>query len=1090
GERSRGLGVVYKRQVLNEDFTTFTGSLKRVEQVKELTVKVYDKKDILIYQEDITPKSAWSMEKVALVYGINRLVFAVSAGDGYEESKEITVQMDSSVYMENLQVDCDDTDGDGLFNYLEDLFETDKTEKDTDGDGLTDYEELYLFGYNPLETDTDGDEISDYDEDEDEDGISNGEELSKGYLPLDDDSDNDGLTDGEELAFGTSPLNPNTHRKDITDYEEFQLEQLQCSYDAETEQYIKTFCYEQDEEDYQEPVVPTLAFTGDAQGVLSFQMKRVSGSAYLNPSMTGYLGAAFDFSTAGKMEKAELTFSYDEELLGKDLVSQESFRPTIYYYNEETGLLEEVEGQVWKGNQVTVTLSHFSTYILANKADLEALWERTQIVDNTLTKGEKPLKETMIIMDYSDQMERYDRNAVHRKEIILDYIDHQWEEDESLALYVLGVKGRKEISCFFYRNGFTRESVREGVYKVFDQMERYGHEESYKQLGYDFWFIGSTDLYSYWKNRDSNNEDRKPVHRNMYWMTNGSFASLPVFPYWYNIYDAVDHLCQGSKEFDYACQMIGFGYETDKRELLQSMAERMNGNYYQYDTSFDMNRCYQETQPDQSGDGTDKNNDGLNDELEKKICDGEITTISGTTIFSPDSYDKLMESDDYDGDGLKNGEEIEIYQYRKATYFRLKSLPYIYDSDCDGYSDYEEVKEMNTPPCKANFVMKYSDVSYLNNMDQFESVKAFNKYADSKGIGNVVAKSLDVLFCGGEISLNKAMSKELAECLAEDAKENETTAMVAGVADFTNTYVAGLVALLPKVNELDYNFHKNDYMDSINNLQKAIKILKQDGDSKELLHTFQTSLQNHRNTWKDDIVRLGRESDNIKIYGNIASFTMGVMSSAEDEINEWEKYYAELSQLVGYRDVLQKLSCCQMEDVEAAAKKILKELDGEYGDALKQAAGKVVLDFVVNIAKSVLIKQIKKMNVVVSLLDIAAGIVLEDSMSVGLQNSISVNIALELSVLSNGTVTRNTIQKDCTGNTQVVYDDASNYLFARKLWLSTIHTIKHCEENYQSYISSASSLLNRKMLYYTKDSSMNVTYNLIELLRMHNQYAM
>ena len=124
-------------------------------------------------------------------------------------------------------------------------------------------------------------------------------------------------------------------------------------------------------------------------------------------------------------------------------------------------------------------------------------------------------------------------------------------------------------------------------------------------------------------------------------------------------------------------------------------------------------------------------------------------------------------------------------------------------------------------------------------------------------------------------------------------------------------------------------------------------------------------------------------------------------------------------------------------------------------------------------------------------LDIVAGIVLEDSMSVGLQNSISVNIALELSVLSNATLTVNTIQEDAAGEKQVVYDDSSNHLFARKLWLSTIHTIKHCEENYQSYIFSDKSLeLNRKMLYFTQDSVMNVTNNLIELLRMNNNYAM
>ena len=123
------------------------------------------------------------------------------------------------------------------------------------------------------------------------------------------------------------------------------------------------------------------------------------------------------------------------------------------------------------------------------------------------------------------------------------------------------------------------------------------------------------------------------------------------------------------------------------------------------------------------------------------------------------------------------------------------------------------------------------------------------------------------------------------------------------------------------------------------------------------------------------------------------------------------------------------------------------------------------------------------------LLDIAAGIILGNSMSVGLQNSISVSIALELSVVSNATLTVNTIQEDAAGKKQVVYDNSSNYLFARKLWLSTIHTLKHCEENYQSYTAADSALFNRKMLYYTKNSNINLLNNLMELQRMQNQYA-
>ena len=66
------------------------------------------------------------------------------------------------------------------------------------------------------------------------------------------------------------------------------------------------------------------------------------------------------------------------------------------------------------------------------------------------------------------------------------------------------------------------------------------------------------------------------------------------------------------------------------------------------------------------------------------------------------------------------------------------------------------------------------------------------------------------------------------------------------------------------------------------------------------------------------------------------------------------------------------------------------------------------------------------------LVNVAAGFVLGNSMSIGRQNSISVSIALELSPLSNGSLIVKIIQEDCVGNKQVVYDDSSNYLFSQR----------------------------------------------------------
>ncbi len=115
-----------------------------------------------------------------------------------------------------------DTDGDGLSDYDE-IFKygTDPLNPDTDGDGLTDYEEIYVYGTDPLNPDTDGDGLSDYDEifkyrtdplnpDTDGDGLTDYEEIYvHGTDPLNPDTDGDGFTDGEEIIMGTDPLDPN-----------------------------------------------------------------------------------------------------------------------------------------------------------------------------------------------------------------------------------------------------------------------------------------------------------------------------------------------------------------------------------------------------------------------------------------------------------------------------------------------------------------------------------------------------------------------------------------------------------------------------------------------------------------------------------------------------------------------------------------------------------------------------------------------------------------------------------------------------------------------------------------------------------------
>jgi len=145
-----------------------------------------------------------------------------------------------------------DADGDGLDDNQEAFYGTDPCNADTDGDGMEDGCEVD-HGYDPTDPndlselkgiDSDHDGLSDYAErnfcggtgtnrhdwDTDNDGISDGCEVSHGSDPLDSgspsanapDADNDGAPDIQEACSGTDPNNPDTDGDGILDGRELQ----------------------------------------------------------------------------------------------------------------------------------------------------------------------------------------------------------------------------------------------------------------------------------------------------------------------------------------------------------------------------------------------------------------------------------------------------------------------------------------------------------------------------------------------------------------------------------------------------------------------------------------------------------------------------------------------------------------------------------------------------------------------------------------------------------------------------------------------------------------------------------------------------
>ena len=325
-------------------FTGFSGELTGADEVKVFTLKVYDKNDTLIYVTDIVPEANWFTGDFAYVHGVNRFVFEATT-DKESASAELCINGRGNYNFDKLIVDKGDKDGDGLENYIESYFGTDAELADTDGDGLTDYQELYMLGYDALSRDSDGDGIADGDEDEDGDGIGNKAEYDGGTDPIRWDAPVINSAGGQNVDASS----------DGSKTAVFSLESLSGSYDR--------------------AAIPTISITGDERAISSFSMWLVTGNPYLNPSMVGYIANGYEFSSNGNITDAELIFAYDEKYIDADMLKAD-FCPTIYYLDMDKGMLEEVADQTRDGKLVTAHIDQMGIYVLANKTDLEAFWNR------------------------------------------------------------------------------------------------------------------------------------------------------------------------------------------------------------------------------------------------------------------------------------------------------------------------------------------------------------------------------------------------------------------------------------------------------------------------------------------------------------------------------------------------------------------------------------------------------------------------------------------------------------------------------------------------------------------------------------------
>ena len=572
-----------------------------------------------------------------------------------------------------------DTDGDGIPDDIEKKYGADPAVEDTDGDGLSDYWELNWLNLDPTKIDSDNNGISDGDEDTDNDGISNLQEIKYGTSPASADTDNDKLSDYDEIfKYKTDPCNADTDGDGLSDGDEIR---------NGTNPLVaeKTFVSEMplDKPDDANSVVATAKVIGDADTVDSLEINPIlpGEDIRLSSTIPGYLGYAYEFSVEGKMESAEITFAYDKALgrLGED------FQPRIYYFDESTGLFEEIEDQKVEEGKVTATVTHFSIYVLLNKVELETVWD-TEIKPVDYQGNGKNGLDIVFVVDSSGSMSSNDSRGI-RKIAVKNFVDK------------LGQNDRAAIVDF---DNYA------SVYQEFtsDHQLLYSAVERINSSGGTSLSAGMSEAINLFS---SNSYKRQDAYKYIVFLTDGDGSYSTSYT-------------KSASDNNIVVYTVGLGSGV-KETVLKNIATGTGGKYYFASIASDLPDIYDDVSFETVDYITDSNNDGISDYYTALICNGDMVLSTGSKILTGTDLNYDINgnlSADYDGDGLTNGEELKITQKGNRVYLEMLSNPLDKDSDGDGFSDYEEVKKMKTSPLKTTKLD--APVEYLQDHDNYNYV--------------------------------------------------------------------------------------------------------------------------------------------------------------------------------------------------------------------------------------------------------------------------------------------------------------------------------------------------------------------------------
>jgi len=401
-------------------------------------------------------------------------------------------------------------------------------------------------------------------------------------------------------------------------------------------------------------------FVGEQQGQIEISMVTAAVNPMLSSAIPGYLGPAYDFRVEGEIDKATITMKYDTILgeIGDD------FQPRIYYYNEATGDLEELPNQTVENGRVSVTVNRNSTYILLNKIAFDVVWDADIRPVGLGPESPYSYLDVVFVIDESNSMENNSKGPNNDPDRIrvdaAKKFTEAFKENDMAA--VVGFSSSAHIIRHLNEN---MGEIRIGIDEILGSS---GGTAIHAGL-----IMGLDELQSERARDDSwkviilltDGEDSPAVDINTYY---------PII--------------ERARKERVTIYTIGLGNELHER-LLVRLASETGGTYFHASTADEMYLGYEIINSDLIEYGEhDSNGDGILDYYARLIFEGKLRLQNGSAELMGIDF---RTNPDMDGDGILNGEEIEIIESGGRHYIKMHSHPLLKDSDFDGTLDSSDV---------------------------------------------------------------------------------------------------------------------------------------------------------------------------------------------------------------------------------------------------------------------------------------------------------------------------------------------------------------------------------------------------------------